>query len=87
MADIKTKKDLVTLVADPNPSGINFQVVPGALVMSIKNEGVTHDCFINVQEGTQMGVAILQLIAQAQALLQHEQMKQRANAIVMPGNQ
>lgn len=68
MADIKTEKQLVAVLNDPQPSNINLVCGPGAVGFIVKNEGVTHTCMLTPDEAVKVGVSLIQLAGQAHAM-------------------
>ena len=81
MPKIETKKDEVLLLNDPNPSNIAFSVGPGIVMMTIRNEGVNHNCLFSTDELQGMAVACIKLCAQAEAMAAHKAQQQQAKNI------
>jgi hypothetical protein len=75
MAKIETAKKLVIDATAAQVSTIQLSLAPGEVRIIIDNDGVAHCARIPPNEAVQLGVAIIQLAAQAAAMAQQQQIQ------------
>lgn len=84
MAEIITTKELVTVGQKPEER-MALGVGPGHVKILVEHDLVAHEVVMSPQEAVQMGVSLIQLAGQAQAMGEMERV-QANGAIGLPPN-
>lgn len=72
MPNIQTTKSPIIATAQAN---VQLGARPGQVLVVADNEGVSHRIMMTPEEATQLGVAIIQLAAQAKAMEEQQRVQ------------